>query len=401
MTATTYRIWDIIDSQLTKSGWELVPLGQLLTKSNELVEIDPIQTYKEITVRLWGKGVVLRGEKAGSEIGTTKKFLAHKGQFIFSRIDARNGAFGLIPEELEGAVVSTDFPVHNTKEHLLLPKYLGWMSRVPSFIDACRSVSEGTTNRVRLKEEKFYKIEIPVPPLTEQRRIVAQIERLAGKVEEANRIRNQATSILKTLFTHSAKMYIEKVSGHSKPLKDVVDKGTGAAYKSADFSDVSGVPVIRLKEISTQKPSVFLTNPENYKNVWVLPGDLLLAKTSFSTGTMCLWNGPKSVLNQNAVMMRAKQPLTQRFLFYWLKCQINSLLAKQLADPNYYPYIREKDLFEWQIPIPPENEQNRIIQEIEKTEYKLNAIRALQAKTTVELNAMLPSILDKAFKGEL
>ena len=123
----------------------------MLEKFDEWVEIDPTQTYKEITVRLWGRGIALRGEKSGSEIGATKRLRVHGGQFIFSRIDARNGAFGIIPDELEGAVVSTDFPVHRTKMELLSPDYLGWLTRVPAFLDACQAVSEGTTNRVRLK----------------------------------------------------------------------------------------------------------------------------------------------------------------------------------------------------------------------------------------------------------
>ena len=81
--------------------WQKVPLGELLKKSDNWIELDPTEQYKEVTVRLWGKGVVLRREVSGSEIASKKRLRVKARQFILSRIDARNGAFGLIPPELE------------------------------------------------------------------------------------------------------------------------------------------------------------------------------------------------------------------------------------------------------------------------------------------------------------
>jgi len=222
MTTASYRVWEI-DSRLTKSGWRYAPLGQLLSKSNESIEIDPARTYKEVTVRLWGQGVSLRGEKTGSEIGATKRTIVYKGQFIFSRIDARNGAFGLIPEDLEGAVVSNDFPVHGTKRDLLVPSYLGWMSRVPSFINACRAVSEGTTNRVRLKEDEFYRIEIPLPPLSEQRRTVAKIERIAAKIAEARAMRGKIHQETVALLESAGRSSLSSIHTEITQLKNWTD----------------------------------------------------------------------------------------------------------------------------------------------------------------------------------
>src|SRR4030042_5306118 len=91
--------------------WPRVPIGELLKKSKRRVRVQPDETYKLITVRLWGKGVALRGQVTGSEIAATKMLQVQPDQFILSRIDARNGAFGLIPVSLDGALVSNDFPV--------------------------------------------------------------------------------------------------------------------------------------------------------------------------------------------------------------------------------------------------------------------------------------------------
>jgi type I restriction enzyme S subunit len=63
-----------------------VPLGELLQRSNEILPIEPEKDYREITVKLWGKGVVLRGKVPGVSIAAARRFVARKDQFILSRI---------------------------------------------------------------------------------------------------------------------------------------------------------------------------------------------------------------------------------------------------------------------------------------------------------------------------
>ncbi len=133
-----------------KNSWPAVQLDEVLTKSEEWVEIQPYEQYRQVTVRLWGEGVVLRNEVIGIDIAAKRRLVVRSGQFILSRIDARNGAFGLIPDSLDGAIVSNDFPTFNIDCERLHPRFLQWMSKTKDFVDLCRAASEGTTNRVRL-----------------------------------------------------------------------------------------------------------------------------------------------------------------------------------------------------------------------------------------------------------
>jgi len=132
--------------------WPTVRLGEVLRRSEET--IDPIMDseYREITVRLWGKGVVERGRVMGASL-SGRRFVARSGQFIASRIDARNGAMGLVPDSLDGALVTNDFPLFFVDPKRLDSSFLGWMSRTAGFVELCLRASEGTTNRVRLKED--------------------------------------------------------------------------------------------------------------------------------------------------------------------------------------------------------------------------------------------------------
>ncbi len=108
-----------------------------------------------------------------------------------SRIDVRNGAIGLVPKELDGAIVSNDFWVYDFDENQIYPDFLALYVKTPGFIDDANRTSSGTTKRIRADETAFLNINIPLPPLTEQRRIVEDIELLAAQVNEAQRLREE------------------------------------------------------------------------------------------------------------------------------------------------------------------------------------------------------------------
>ena len=84
--------------------WKTIPLREVLSQSRNYVQIEPGERYKQITVRVWGKGLTLRGTCNGSEIAADKQVAAKAGEFIISKIDARHGAFGLVPHELDGEI---------------------------------------------------------------------------------------------------------------------------------------------------------------------------------------------------------------------------------------------------------------------------------------------------------
>lgn len=172
------------------------PLRELLSRSSRTLEIDPLVTYQEVTVRMWGKGVVRRGYVDGSALSNGRRFVAAAGQFVLSRIDARHGANGLIPHELDNAIVTNDFPLFDVDRSRLEPRYLEWLGRTHGFVELCLRASEGTTNRVRLSEERFLSLSIPLPSPEEQRRIVARIDGLAAKIEESRTLRIQAAEEL-------------------------------------------------------------------------------------------------------------------------------------------------------------------------------------------------------------
>lgn len=148
----------------------LVPLSKVLKRVKEPVVIEDGTIYKRITVRLYGQGVLKRDELLGKEIGTKRQFLAHAGQLIISRIDARNGAFGIVPPELEGAIVTNDFWLFKVQN--ALPEYLMLVLSSELFQKYWQTQSSGTTNRQRVAEDSFLASRIALPDIKVQKKLV-------------------------------------------------------------------------------------------------------------------------------------------------------------------------------------------------------------------------------------
>ncbi|WP_186408016.1 restriction endonuclease subunit S [Candidatus Accumulibacter aalborgensis] len=164
--------------------WPKAALGDLLVRADETAVLDPMAEYHEVTIRLWGKGIVSRGKVLGSDVVSARR-VVRANQLILSRIDARNGAIGLIPPQLDGAIVSNDFPAFAFRDpERCDAAFIGWLVRSAPFVELCKAASEGTTNRVRIKEDRFLDQKIALPPLAEQQALVARLETLAEKTRQ-------------------------------------------------------------------------------------------------------------------------------------------------------------------------------------------------------------------------
>ncbi len=160
-------------------------ISDILTRHKTPVLVEDEVTYKQVTIRTNHKGVVLRGTKSGASIGTKKQWRVAADQFILSRIDARNGAFGIIPEELEGAIVTNDFLAFDINDDKVEREFFNVFLQSPMFLDACIKASRGNTNRKRVDEDFFLNFEVKLPSLEDQRHLIKRINKARKSMEVA------------------------------------------------------------------------------------------------------------------------------------------------------------------------------------------------------------------------
>jgi type I restriction enzyme S subunit len=394
-------------------AWPQVPLGEVLNKSEEWVDLKPERVYREVTVRLWGKGVTLRREATGAEIAGRSRLLVRAQQFIVSRIDARNGAFGLIPESLDGAIVSSDFPAFTPNPSRLLPEYLSWMSKTADFVDICKRSSEGTTNRVRLKEDRFLRTSIALPPLDEQRRIVARIEALAAKIEEARGLRQEAAGDAEKLVASEISHLFSKGERNGWTSGKLGDYVTDASYGTSEKTndDSSGTPVLRMGNIQNGRLDLrglkYLHLNERERSALLLAeGDILVNRTNSAelVGKCAMFDGDGDysfasyLVRVRLDRTRADPRLVTAFINSPTGRAYMFSERKQMTGQANVNATKLKAL---PISLPPLPVQRRIVAYLDSLQAKVDALKRLQAETAAELDALLPSVLDKAFKGEL
>ena len=198
-------------------NFQLVSIGEFLTRNRNIINVQDETVYSRVTVRGNNNGVYLRDKEIGSKIGTKRQYIVNNGQFIISKIDARNGAMGIVPDDLEGAIVTSDFPTFSVDNMRINPQFLLLITTTKTFINFAQSCSSGTTNRQRINIEQFLNIKIPLPSLKEQDKIVAQYNK---KIELANEQEIQATE-LEDNISH----YIDKILGIKDINEDIQKKG--------------------------------------------------------------------------------------------------------------------------------------------------------------------------------
>ncbi|WP_412030491.1 restriction endonuclease subunit S [Deinococcus yunweiensis] len=180
--------------------WEEKKLGEYLTESR-LVGSDGAKARK-ITVKLWGKGVYEKQDRIqGSE--NTKYFKRKAGQLIYSKLDFLNGAFGLIPPELDGLESTLDLPCFDFSKDLHPNYILEYISR-EEFYSKFEGGALGGRKARRVTPEEFLNTSVPLPSLPEQARIAAALSSLdaviAAHQSRQDALREHKRGLLAGLF---------------------------------------------------------------------------------------------------------------------------------------------------------------------------------------------------------
>lgn len=174
------------------SSYPMLPLAEVLVARHEPVRVDGVLgDWQAITIKFSGE--VLPRDRADAFKGAM--FAAYPGDLAFSKIDARNGAVGLIPDSIAKAVVTSEYPVFTPKADKLRAAYLHHLLRAEHFKADLQSKASGTSGRKRVTPEGFLSLEVPVPTLDEQDALVAaytadlgraaQLEQEAEAIERA------------------------------------------------------------------------------------------------------------------------------------------------------------------------------------------------------------------------
>ena len=179
--------------------WKKDTLEPYLTESR--ISGDTGLTAKKITVKLWGKGVIEKEEKyAGSS--NTQYFIRKAGQFIYSKLDFQNQAFGIIPNELDGYQSTLDLPTFDIQN--IDPKFLLEYVMRREFYEYQGLIANGSRKAKRIHPEDFLVMPVRIPSLEEQQAIGAYFSNLdnliAAHQEKISQLETLKKKLLQDMF---------------------------------------------------------------------------------------------------------------------------------------------------------------------------------------------------------
>ena len=170
-------------------------LRSFLSQYKDIVLIEPEESYKLVTIS--NKGIIhLRNIVQGVEIKGDTAYRIKAGSFIYSRLAAHTGSFGLVPSELDGAIVTSEMPVFEINQNIILPDYLLYLLRQKKFLNSLFQLTKGM-GRVRIKEKLLLSIKLPIhKDITDQKRVIESLDSKFENIEALDNTYSEQIGIL-------------------------------------------------------------------------------------------------------------------------------------------------------------------------------------------------------------
>ena len=388
-----------------KQGWEIKKLGDVCTieRGGSPRPIDAYITDEDNGIN-WikigdatpnSKYITSTKEKIKPE-GIRKSRMVYKGDFILSNSMSfgRPYILGVDGCIHDGWLVLRDN--ENTFDKIFLYYYL---SSPFIYQEFKRLAVGGVVNN--LNSELVRGVNVIVPPIAEQEKIVAELDCLSGIIEKKKQQLKELDNLAQSIFYEMFGDPVENDKGWKvKKLGEVCDIINGFAFKSPLFVK-DGDLILRISNIQdgyVDIEDVAHFNKVDYPKVdferyAVHPNDIVVALSGATTGKLGInKTGKKLYLNQRVAICREKDEVLHRtYLLYYLMRQSASFLetAAGVAQPN----LSTEQMKNYTMGIPPKNIQQHFASKIESIENQ----KELLAQSIKEAETLFNSRMDYYF----
>lgn len=400
-------------------GWRSVRFDQIMKRVDRRITLDDDTMYDCVGVRWYGMGAFRREKLSGINIMRKQQWVLRSGDVVYNKLFAWKGAFAIADGSVNNCIVSDKFPTYEADVESVDPNYLRYYFQTSYIQRQAEALSKGAAaiSKLTLNPPQFWELTIPLPPLPEQQRIVAQIEELARRVEEARGLRRAAVEEAEQVSRSAARNVLGGVKCEPTRLVDWVDNTRnaiqtgpfGAQLGSGDFLE-SGHPVITIGNVQydglrfEHLKYVSEVKAANLQRYTVKEGDLLFARMG-TVGRSGLV--PKEcegwIYNYHLIRVALdRSRIEPRYVIWIIRASQD---VEEYLDDRIRGATREgvNSNIVASIPcrVPAVEEQREMVAYLDGLQAKVDELRRLQAETQKELDALMPSILAKAFAGEL
>jgi type I restriction enzyme S subunit len=335
------------------------------------------------------------------------------GDVLFSTVRPYLKNIAMVPPNLDGQITSTGICVLRPSIDIE-SGYIFKHVVSKDFIDAMTLASDGTMYPA-IADKDVFAGTISLPPVAEQRRIVAKLDalttRLARARAELDRVPTLADRLRRTaLSTFFSKENQEKWAALN--LEDAVDEGLIGLVRSKLEQDSQGTPYIRMNHFDLRGTwnddtlTYVKVSPSELTRFELKAGDILFnTRNSVElVGKVALWPNDKTgfVYNNNLLRLRFKSNIMPSFAYwYMISPQFRALMEQEKSATTSVAAIYQRSLYRAPFPVPSLEEQRAISSFLFSTFARADRLEAEAARSRKLLDRLESAILAKAFRGKL
>jgi type I restriction enzyme S subunit len=337
------------------------PLGDVLTLARDPVVLEDDQEYATVGIYSYGRGLFERPVVTGRETSYSTYYKLHVGQFVYSKLFAWEGALAIVDERYAGMYVSQEFPTFTIEPTIAIPEYVALLCSWPETWARVRTGETGMGGRrKRVHPERLLEIELPFPPLQEQRRIVDLVEALDNFIAAARGLDLSASQ------AYYASLSGLDISAPLTRLSSVVVWARAGGTPSRDMPQYfrGDIPWLKSGEvandcITTTEETITEAGLAN-SSAWLVPADSIVVAMYGATAGVVGYLAAPMATNQ-AVLALCADPsrVDQRFLFHWLRGRSEAM--KSRASGAAQPNLSKQRVLEEGIPLMPLDWQKQVV----------------------------------------
>ena len=397
------------------SPWELVDLRSLLTQRMDRVDVVPGKIYTRLGVHWYGAGPFKKDAADGKEIkGHFLNVVRHQ-DFIYNRLFAWKGAFGIVSEEMAGCYVSGEFPVFSIDTTRLVPDFLRMWLTLPFMWRVVGNKSSGSTatSRRRLKEEDLLSLSIPLPSVAEQNGIVRAVSAVEADKVESEKLVQTVRRLRLSLVTYLFNFGPTRLS--ETPIVETLNTDVGlmpSHWKIARMSDLVEVkqgqidptvdpyrnmPNVGAENIESGTGRLLRVRPA--KDVGVVSGKYLFTNEDVLYSKIRPYLKKAALPDQTGICSSDIYPLrpihgklVREFLYHILLTDQFTSQAVSFQG-GFLPRINRTQLGLINNPVPPIEEQERIARILSS----IDSLILVEERSKMAVSDLLTSILHELF----
>ena len=159
--------------------WQEVSLADLLQPASEPVRVQQEAKYPNFGIYSFGRGLFPKPPISGMQTSASTLYRVRAGNFIYSRLFAFEGSYGVVDEAFDGHFTSNEYPSFSLDRSRLEPGFLKAYFQVPKVWQEIAMGSKGVgSRRIRVQPVQVLAHRMPLPSLDEQQALVARLDAL-------------------------------------------------------------------------------------------------------------------------------------------------------------------------------------------------------------------------------